>query len=133
MPKGCRWPVLKNRESKRTEEQEAALKELEARGMATATAFRVKELLRGVKDGDTKRTARWRFTHLIRYPRELIGTNKLLEPVRKSLQTCETHMPRILRRWESLPTNAHMESLNSLFQAARLRSKGYRNVHISSR
>ncbi|WP_145999753.1 transposase, partial [Endozoicomonas acroporae] len=34
----------------------------------------------------------------------------------------------ILQRWYSTYTNARMEGLNSLFQAARARAKGYRNT-----
>ncbi|MDR2124186.1 MAG: transposase, partial [Desulfovibrio sp.] len=42
--------------------------------------------------------------------------------------TFEGHLPRILRRWESLLSNARLESMNGLFQAARARARGYRNV-----
>ncbi|WP_294046825.1 transposase, partial [Thiolapillus sp.] len=34
---------------------------------------------------------------------------------------------RVVRRWTSTYTNARMEGLNSLFQAARARARGYRN------
>ena len=58
----------------------------------------------------------------------LLEENSLLEPVRKALHTCRDHMARILRRWDSMLANARLESLNGLFQAARSRAKGYRNV-----
>lgn len=128
LPKGARWAVLKGMETWRSEEQLAALEELKERGLATATAFRVKELLRWVRNADTKQGARWRATRFFEFARELAGDSALLEPVRKALKTFEEHLPRILRRWESLLSNARLEGLNGLFQAARSRARGYRNV-----
>jgi len=128
LPKGVRWAVLKGFEAPRTDEQAAALRELEERGLETATAFRVKELLRWVRQADTKRAARWRASRFVNYAQELVGDSKMLEPVRNALKTFEGHLPRILRRWESLLSNARLEGLNSLFQAARSRARGYRNV-----
>ncbi len=128
LPKSARWAVLKGIETPRTDEQTAALKELETRGLATATAFRVKELLRWVREADTKRAGQWRATHFFKYAQELVGESKLLNPMHKALRTFQEHLPRILRRWESLLSNARLEGLNSLFQAARSRARGYRNV-----
>ncbi len=128
LPKGTRWAVLKGLETRRTEEQKEALKELEERGLATATAFRVKELLRWVRLADTKQAAKWRATRFFTFAEELAGESDLLKPVRKALGTFREHLPRILRRWESLLSNARLEGLNGLFQAARSRARGYRNV-----
>lgn len=128
LPKGTRWAVLKGLETRRTEEQKEALKELEERGLATATAFRVKELLRWVRLADTKQAARWRATRFFAFAEELAEESTLLKPVRKALGTFREHLPRILRRWESLLSNARLEGLNGLFQAARSRARGYRNV-----
>ncbi len=52
----------------------------------------------------------------------------VLEPVRKALETFENHLHRILQRWTSTHTNARLEGLNGLFQAARARARGYRNT-----
>lgn len=128
LPKATRWAVLKGMETERSDEQVAALKELEERGLATATAFRVKELLRWVREADTRRGARWRATRFFEFARDLVAKCPLLGPVRKALNTFEEHLPRIMRRWESLLSNARLEGLNSLFQAARSRARGYRNV-----
>jgi transposase len=128
LPKGVRWAVVKALETPRTEKQEAALKELQERGLATATAFRVRELLRWVRQADSQAAAKWRASRFFNFAKELIGDSRLLEPVRKALGTFENHLARILRRWESLLTNARLEGLNSLFQAARSRARGYRNV-----
>ncbi|MDE8731307.1 transposase, partial [Desulfovibrio desulfuricans] len=102
------------------------LKELEERGLATATAFRVKELLRWVRKADTRQGGRWRGTRFFDFARELAGDSVLLAPVRKALNTFEDHLPRILRRWDSLLSNARLEGHNGLFQAARSRARGYR-------
>jgi transposase len=128
LPDGTRWATLKGLETKKNEEQQAALHELFERGLATATAFRVKEMLRWVREADTRQAARWRATNFIRTARELVGENTLLDPIRKALATFEGHLERILRRWESLLSNARLESMNGLFQAARARARGYRNV-----
>jgi transposase len=128
LPKGTRWAVLKGMEKFRTLDQAAALKELEERGLATATAFRVKELLRWVREAESRRGARWRASRFFDFAREIVGDSELLEPVRKALNTFQEHLPRILRRWESLLSNARLEGLNGLFQAARSRARGYRNV-----
>jgi transposase len=127
LPKGSRWAVLKALETSRTETQEAALRELEERGLATATAFRVKELLRWVRQADSRQAARWRATRFFAFAEELAGESDMLGPVRKALNTFQEHLPRVLRRWESLLSNARLEGLNGLFQAARSRARGYGN------
>jgi transposase len=128
MPKGSRWTTLKGLETKRTETQEIALKELQERGLATSTAFRIKEMLRWFKEADTEQAAHWRATHFIKAAEELMVTNDLLKPMDKALNTFKEQLPRIIRRWKSLLTNARMEGFNGLFQAARARARGYRNV-----
>jgi transposase len=45
-PKDARWATLKGEEQAKTEAQERALRELEASGFATATAYRIKEAIR---------------------------------------------------------------------------------------
>jgi transposase len=128
LPNGTHWATLKGLESKKNEEQHAALRELFERGLATAMAFRVKEMLRWIREADTKQTTRWRATNFIRTARELVGEESLLEHIRKALATFEGHLPRILRRWESSLSHARLESMNGLFQAARARARGYKNV-----
>ena len=128
LPNGTRWTTLKGRETKRTDSQQAALQELFERGLATATAFRVKEMLRWVREANTTQGARWRATNFLRKARELVAEDALLIPMRKVLNTFEEHLPRILRRWDSLLSNARLESMNGLFQAARAKARGYRNT-----
>jgi len=129
LPKHLRWGLLKRGDDadRLTTNQLKALAELLDQGLDTATAWRIKERLRWIRLAKTPRAARWRITRFIGYARELIGESTLLEPVRKALETLEKHAERVVRRWTSTYTNAHMEGLNSLFQAARARARGYRN------
>ncbi len=128
MPKALRWAVLKAADGKLTTKQVAALAELEATDLFTATAWRIKEKLRWIRDAETIQAARWRITNFIRHARSCLADEALLEPVRSALKTFEKHLERILQRWTSTHTNARLEGLNGLFQAARARARGYRNT-----
>ena len=128
MPKGLRWAVLKKADGPMTAKQEAALVELDQYDFDTARAWRVKEKLRWIREAKSPNAARWRITNFIKFTLAEIGDIKALEPVRKALGTLEKHAERILQRWSSTYTNARMEGLNSLFQAARARARGYRNT-----
>ena len=128
LPKALRWAVLKAADGKLTTKQAAALAELEATDLFTATAWRIKEKLRWIRNADSVRAARWRITNFIRHARQCIAGEAVLEPVRKALETFEKHLQRILQRWSSTHSNARLEGLNGLFQAARARARGYRNT-----
>lgn len=128
LPKHVRWAVLKNGELDHlTTNQLNALAELLDQGFDTAIAWRVKERLKWIREAKTPRAARWRITHFINYASEMIGESSLLDPVAKALETLGRNAERVVRRWTSTYTNARMEGLNSLFQAARARARGYRN------
>ena len=129
LPKNLRWAVLKRGEVDHlTTNQLKAMAELLAQGLDTATAWRIKERLRWVRLARTPQAARWRITRFINYASELIGENRLLKPMRQALQTLANHAERVVRRWTSTYTNARLEGLNGLFQAARARARGYRNT-----
>ena len=128
LPNATRWAVLKAKESRLTPKQVGALIELEAGDFLTAVAWRIKEKLRWVRGAKTRRAARWRLTHFIRHGRERIGDDPAFEAVRKAIETVERHFERIIQRWTSTHTNARLEALNGLFQAARARARGYRNT-----
>ncbi len=128
MPKGLRWAVLKKADGPMTAKQEAALLELDKYDFDTARAWRVKEKLRWIREAKTPQAARWRISNFINYTLKEVENIGALEPVRKALRTLEKHAERILQRWSSTYTNARMEGLNSLFQAARARARGYRNT-----
>ena len=76
----------------------------------------------------TPAAARWRLTNFLRHANDQLDPDPLLDPVRKAIGTVEAHSKRILQRWTSSHSNARMEGLNGLFQAARARARGYRSV-----
>jgi transposase len=127
MPKATRWATLKKAEGRFTEKQLDALAELVAMDLHTANAWRIKELLRWVRRADSMRAAKWRLTWFLNMARSLIADVDLLKPVGKALRTIEQHRDAILARWHSGHSNARIEALNGIFQAAKCRARGYRN------
>ena len=128
LPKALRWAVLKRADGHLTEAQVTALAELEASDLFTAVAWRIKEKLRWVRQAQSIQAARWRITNFLRHASELLDPDPILDPVRRALATVEAHSTRILQRSTSSHSNARLEGLNGLFQAARARARGYRNV-----
>jgi transposase len=128
LPKALRWAVLKRADGRLTEAQAEALAELEASDLFTAIAWRIKEMLRWIRKADSVQAARWRITHFLRHARQCLDETPILGPVRQALAAFERHLDRILQRWTSSHSNARLEGLNGLFQAARARARGYRNT-----
>ena len=107
-----------------TEKQQQDLTELE-----TPTAWRIKEMLRWTIRATSVRAAQWRTTHFARHALKCIAPDtKTLAPVLKALMTLVEHAHLILSRWTSNHSNARLEELNGIFQAARARARGYRNA-----
>jgi len=129
LPKALRWAVLKRADGRLSDAQAKALAELEAGDLFTAIAWRIKEKLRWVRQAQSAQAARWRITHFLRHAKDLLDPDPILNPVRKAIATVETHTKRILQRWTSSHSNARLEGLNGLFQAARARARGYRNTN----
>jgi transposase len=128
LPKAIRWAVLKAGERHLSDEQRIALAELETGGFATAAAYRAKEMLRWIRQAASKQAARWRCTRFINHIGVGLDPGPLLDPVRRALRSFATHLDRIIERWNSSHSNARLEGLNGLFQAARARVRGYRNT-----
>ena len=128
LPKALRWAILKRADGRLTNAQAEALAELEASHLFTAIAWRTKEMLRWIRKADSVQAARWRITHFLRNASQLLADEAILAPVRKALASFKNHLERILRRWSSNHSNARLEGLNGLFQAARARARGYRNT-----
>ncbi|WP_024952753.1 ISL3 family transposase [Cobetia crustatorum] len=127
-PKALRWAVLKSMDNHNlTEKQMVALRELVADQGATANAWIIKEKLRWIRRAPTARGARWRITNYLNVMREAVAGHTLLKPMAKALNTLERHADQVVRRWYSGLTNARLEGMNGLFQAARSRARGYRN------
>ena len=129
MPSGVRWAVLKAADGELTEYQKALLAELEDFAKDTAVAWWIKEMLRLVNMAATSLAACWRLSRFINFALDLIKGSTNLTPIQKALKTVERHRDRILARWGNDYTNARLESLNGLFQAARARARGYRNIN----
>ncbi len=91
-----------------------------------------------MREAATAQAARWRLTHFLTHIGErldLLDANaradkagSLLDPVRDAVETVRRHAARIIRRWHSSHSNARLEALNGLFQAARAHASGYRST-----
>ena len=127
-PKSLRWALLKSLDNENlTPKQLAALEELVADQSATADAWVIKEKLRWIQKAPTPRAARWRITNYLKVMKAAVSEKPLLKPMGKALATLERHAEQVVRRWISGLTNARLEGMNGLFQAARSRARGYRN------
>ncbi len=127
-PKAARWAVLKAGDRTLTNDQRTALEELKTGGFATAEAYRAKEMLRWIRKATTPQAARWRITHFVNHIDDCLDPSPLLDPVRKALRTFSENLDRIIQRWTSCHSNARLEGLNGIFQAARSRARGYRST-----
>ncbi|WP_445004623.1 ISL3 family transposase [Halomonas mongoliensis] len=127
-PKSLRWALLKSLDNENlTPKQLAALQELVADQSATSDAWVIKEKLRWIQKAPTPRAARWRITNYLKVMKAAVAEKPLLKPMGKALATLERHAEAVVRRWISGLTNARLEGMNGLFQAARSRARGYRN------
>ncbi|MGE4533104.1 ISL3 family transposase [Halomonas sp.] len=127
-PKSLRWALLKSLDNENlTPKQLAALQELVADQSATSDAWVIKEKLRWIQKAPTPRAARWRITNYLKIMKATVSEKPLLKLMGKALATLERHADAVVRRWISGLTNARLEGINGLFQAARSRARGYRN------
>jgi len=127
MPRGTRWATLKNSDEKLTDKQRNALAELASMNLCTAEAWRIKEMLRWVRKAQTRQAAKWRLTCFLNLAKKMVADVNLLKPVAKALRTVTKHKEAILAWWDSGHSNARIEALNGIFQAAKRRARGYRN------
>jgi len=80
-----------------------------------------------VRRAETVQAAKWWLTWFVNKARSLTAGIDLLKPVRNALKTVMKHREAILARWKSGHSNARIEALNGIFQAAKCRARGYRN------
>ncbi|CAO0820599.1 hypothetical protein DFAR_1730006 [Desulfarculales bacterium] len=75
------------------EKQQQALTELETGDFATATVWRLKEMLRWIKKATSVRATQWRITYFTRHPLKsgIAPDTKIMAPVLKTLMTLEKH------------------------------------------
>lgn len=129
MPQGTRWAILKNAEEERlTEKQKWLLKDLDDFAQYTCNVWSIKEKLRWINQAEWYHGAKWRITNFLNYAYSILDDNPILRPIYKALETLQRHKDRILNRWGNDYTNARLEALNGIFQTARRRARGYRNV-----
>jgi len=127
MPKATRFATLKKADGTFTEKQIDALNELVEMNLETSKAWRIKEMLRWVRQAETQQAARWRLTNFLNEASRIADGIPLLQPICKALKTVGKHREAILARWVSEHSNARIEAFNGLFQAAKRRARGYRN------
>ena len=127
LPKATRWATLKNADGPLTDKQIDALAELMSMDMQTSKAWRIKEMLRWVRKASSLQGAKWRLTSFINVALALVADVDLLKPVGKAIKTVAKHREAIVSRWASGHSNARIEALNGIFQAAKCRARGYRN------
>ena len=96
---------------------------------AAMRSYRAKEMLHWVRLAATPQAARWRLTNFLNHlTARLEDADHLLNPVRQAIETVRRNATRMIRRWHSGHSNARLEALNGLFQAARGRARSYRNT-----
>ncbi|WP_310601419.1 transposase, partial [Desulfobulbus sp.] len=101
-----------------TDKQIDALAELISMDMQTSKAWRIKEMLRWVRKASSLQGAKWRLINFVNVALALVADVDLLKPVGKALKTMAKHRQAILARWASGHSNARIEALNGIFQAA---------------
>jgi transposase len=118
--KGSRYSLLKNPENL-TSKQRETLMEVQLRNAKLAEAYRLKETFRDVYRQACKADARGMLQAWVTsaYASGIAAMRTVADTVRKKWQG-------ILRWYDTQITNAIMEGLNSLLQAAKRKARGYR-------
>lgn len=118
--KGGRWALLKNPENLTTKQREK-LNDITTRNAALAEAYRLKETFRDFYRQPDLATASGFLTDWI-----TMAEQSTIKPMIKAAKTLRNRSKGILRWFVSHLTNAVMEGLNSLLQAAKRKARGYR-------
>ncbi len=120
--KGTRYLWLRNPETLRANSA-AQLATLRAANLKTARAYAIKETLKAFWDQPVEEAEaffrRW----------YVWATHSRLEPIRQAAKTIKAHWAGVLHYVVTRKTNAVLEGINSLVQAAKARARGYRNIH----
>ncbi len=120
--KGSRYSLIKNPENL-TLNQKKILAEIQNRNAHLAEAYRLKETFRDVYRQPTKEDAKGMLKGWI----SSALASKI--PAMKTVaNTLNKHWQGILQWYDSRITNAVMEALNSLIQAAKRKARGYRTM-----
>ena len=119
--KRTRYVWLKN-DWNRTEKQAEIFAQLRDSNLATAKATHIKTVFQDIFACEDRETAavalkRWYFW----------ATHSRIKPIIKAAKTIKAHWDGVLRWFESRLSNGLMEGINSLVQAAKARSRGFRS------
>lgn len=120
--KGSRYSLLKNPENL-TAKQREVLADVQQRNAALAEAYRLKETFRDVYRQPSKADAQGMLKAWVTsaYASGIAAMRTVADTVRKQWDG-------ILRWYDTQITNAIMEGLNSLLQAAKRKARGYRTM-----
>lgn len=118
--KGARFALLKNPDNL-TPWQQEQLQEVIRRNSALAEAYRMKETFRDFYQQPDLKSAEGFLRGWV-----TVGLKSKIKPIVKAAQTINHRARGILRWYVSRLTNAVMEGLNSLLQAAKRKARGYR-------
>jgi transposase len=120
--KGSRYSLLKNPENL-TAKQREVLAEVQQRNATLAEAYRLKETFRDVYRQRSKADARGMLKAWVTsaYASGIPAMRNVGKSIRR-------HWDGILRWYDTQITNAVMEALNSLLQAAKRKARGYRTL-----
>jgi transposase len=120
--KGSRYSLLKNPENLTTKQREV-LTEVQQRNAKLAEAYRLKETFRDVYRQSSKADARGMLKAWVTsaYESGIAAMRTVADTIRKQWDG-------ILRWYDTQITNAIMEGLNSLLQAAKRKARGYRTM-----
>lgn len=119
--KGSRYVWLKN-EWKHTRRQQALFEKLRAQDLKTARAHHLKSVFQDLftysaEDGEAL-LKHWYFW----------ATHSRIAPIVAFAKTIKNHWEGVVRWFQSKISNGLLEGMNSLIQAAKARSRGFRNV-----
>lgn len=120
--KGSRYSLLKHPEHLTTKQRER-LAEVQQRNATLAEAYRLKETFRDVYRQPSKADAHGMLKAWVAsaYASGIAAMRTVADTIRK-------HWAGILRWYDTQITNAIMEGLNSLLQAAKRKARGYRTM-----
>jgi transposase len=117
-----RYALLKNPENLTDEQAERLIAIMSVSNLQTARAYRIKRAFQALYEQP------WQYaeTYLKRW--YFWATHSRIPAMIKAAHTVRDHWDGILRWFQSGITNAALEGINSLIQAAKARARGYRTA-----
>lgn len=120
--KNSRYAILKNPENLTLKQAEMIIVVMSLANLKTARGYRIKRAFQALYDQPAEMAEaylkRWYFW----------ATHSRIPAMVKAARTVKAHWDGILRWFQSGITNAVLEGINSLIQAAKARARGYRTI-----